>query len=276
MLALGLTSFAVAPTAAQDPAAESEVQAQIRLFSAWLEGQIEYRGLPGIVVGVVLDQDLVWAGGFGHADLDADRRMERDTRFRMASHSKLFTATAIMQLREQGKVRLDDPVTDYLPWFTFQAAAADDPPLTIEHLLTHSSGLPREAGSHWSDLDFPTAAEVRDLMADRQAAFSPEVRWKYSNLAYTVAGMVVEQVSGLSWAEYLQQNIFDPLGMSSSSVDTEDDKLATGYGIRVPDGSRAVMPFVDARGMAAATGPDVHCGGHGPIRLGTVPRWYTR
>ena len=180
--------------------------------------------------------------------------MDVDTRFHMASHSKLFTATAIMQLREQRKVRLDDPVTDYLPWFTFQLAAPADPPLTIEHLLTHSSGLPREAGSHWSDLDFPTATEVRDLMSDRQAAFSPEVRWKYSNLAYTIAGMVVEQVSGLSWAEYLQQNIFDPLGMSSSSVDTEDAKMAIGYGIRMPDGSRAVMPFVDARGMAAATG----------------------
>ena len=254
VLTLGLTSFAVAPTAAQDPAADPEVQAQVGLFSAWLEGQIEYRGLPGIVVGVVSDQDLAWAAGFGHADLDGNRRMDVDTRFRMASHSKLFTATAIMQLREQMKVRLDDPVTDYLPWFTFQLAAPDDPPLTIEHLLTHSSGLPREAGSHWSDLDFPTAAEVRDLMSDRQAAFSPEVRWKYSNLAYTIAGMVVEQVSGLSWAEYLQQNIFDPLGMSSSSVDTEDAKMATGYGIRMPDGSRAVMPFVDARGMAAATG----------------------
>ncbi len=254
VLGLGLAGVAVAPTAAQDPVADPEVQAQIGLFSAWLEGQIEYRGLPGIVVGVVSDQDLVWAEGFGHADLDGDRRMDVDTRFRMASHSKLFTATAIMQLREQRKVRLDNPVTDYLPWFTFQLAAPDDPPLTIEHLLTHSSGLPREAGSHWSDLDFPTAAEVRDLMSDRQAAFSPEVRWKYSNLAYTIAGMVVEQVSGLSWAAYLQQNIFDPLGMSSSSVDTEDAKMATGYGIRMPDGSRAVMPFVDARGMAAATG----------------------
>ena len=254
VLGLSLTGVAVAPTAAQDPVADPEVQAQIGLFSAWLEGQIEYRGLPGIVVGVVSDQELVWAEGFGHADLDGDRRMDVDTRFRMASHSKLFTATAIMQLREQRKVGLDDPVTDYLPWFTFQLAAPDDPPLTIEHLLTHSSGLPREAGSHWSDLDFPTAAEVRDLMSDRQAAFSPEVRWKYSNLAYTIAGMVVEQVSGLSWAAYLQQNIFDPLGMSSSSVDTEDAKMATGYGIRMPDGSRAVMPFVDARGMAAATG----------------------
>jgi CubicO group peptidase (beta-lactamase class C family) len=240
--------------AAASPVDDPDVKAQIALFSAWLEGQIAIRGLPGAVVGVVSDQDLVWAKGFGHADVDAGRPMETDTRFRMASHSKLFTATAIMQLREEGKVRLDDPVTDYLPWFNFRKASPDDPPVTIEHLLTHGSGLPREAGPHWSDLDFPTAGEVRELMSDRRAPFSPEFRWKYSNLAYTVAGMVIEEISRMSWADYLQKNIFDPLGMSASSVDREDPKMATGYGIRMPDGSRQVFPFVDARGMAAATG----------------------
>ncbi len=255
-LLVGLLATArVAPTfALSSPADDPDVKAQIGLFSAWLDGQIAIRQLPGVVVGVVSDQDLIWAKGFGHADIAASRPMELDTRFRMASHSKLFTATAIMQLREQGKLRLDDPVSEYLPWIAFRHAAPDDPPVTIEHLLTHSSGLPREAGSHWSDLDFPTAAELKELMTQRQAAFSPEVRWKYSNLAYTIAGMVIEQVSGTSWADYLQKNIFDPLGMSASSVDREDPKMATGYGRRMPDGSREVLPFVDARGMAAATG----------------------
>ena len=241
-------------TYAQSVVTAPEVEAQIDLFSAWLEGQLEIRGLPGIAVGVVSGDDLVWARGFGHADVDADQPMESDTRFRMASHSKLFTATAIMQLREEGRIRLDDPVTDYLQWFTYQTASPDDPPVTIEQLLTHSSGLPREAGSHWTDFDFPTADEVRALMQDRVAPFSPEVRWKYSNLAYTIAGMLVEEVSGMSWADYLQQNIFDPLGMGASSVDQPDPMLATGYGRRMPDGSRQVFPFVDARGMAAATG----------------------
>lgn len=249
------TRVGAAPTAVTSPlASDPEVKAQIDLFSAWLEGQIAIRQLPGVVVGVVSDQELIWARGFGHADVEADRPMKTDTRFRMASHSKLFTATAIMQLREEGKLRLDDPVSDHLPWFTFVPAAPDDPPITIEHLLTHSSGLPREAGPHWSDLDFPTSGEVRDLMSDRRAAFSPEVRWKYSNLAYTIAGLVVEEVSGMTWADYLQRNIFDPLGMSSSSVDREDPKMATGYGPRMPDGSRQIFSFVDARGMAAATG----------------------
>jgi len=255
LLAGLLATARVAPTFARSsPADDPDVKAQIGLFSAWLDGQIAIRQLPGVVVGVVSDQDLIWAKGFGHAEIEAGRPMELDTRFRMASHSKLFTASAIMQLREQGKVRLDDPVTEYLPWITFRHAAPDDPPITIEHLLTHSSGLPREAGSHWSDLDFPTAVELKELMSQRQAAFSPEVRWKYSNLAYTIAGMVVEQVSGMSWADYLQKNIFDPLGMSASSVDRDDPKMATGYGRRMPDGSREVLPFVDARGMAAATG----------------------
>jgi CubicO group peptidase (beta-lactamase class C family) len=254
LLTVSLAMLGPAPVSPQSPVDDPEVQAQIDLFSAWLEGQIAIRGLPGIVAGVVSGDDLVWAQGYGYADVESERPMETDTRFRMASHSKLFTATAIMQLREEGRVRLDDPATDYLPWFAFQAPSPDDPPVTIEHLLTHSSGLPREAGPHWSDLDFPTAEEVRALMADRRAPFSPEVRWKYSNLAYTIAGMVVEEVSGMSWADYLQQNIFYPLGMSSSSVDREDPKMATGYGSRMPDGSRRVFPFVDARGMAAATG----------------------
>jgi len=237
-----------------DPADDPDVQASIRLFSAWMEGQLAYRGIPGVVVGVVAGDDLVWTQGFGHADIASDRPMTPDARFRMASHSKLFTATAIMQLREQGLLRLDDPVTQYLPWFEVQTAAPDDAPITLEHLLTHSSGLPREAGPHWSDFAFPSAAQLQALLPGRQAAFSPETRWKYSNLAYTLAGMVVEQVSGQSWAGYLQANIFDPLAMTASSIDREDPKLATGYGRRMPDGSRAIMPFVDARAMASATG----------------------
>jgi D-alanyl-D-alanine carboxypeptidase len=235
-------------------AADPELDGAQRLFTAWMEGQMTSKGLPGVVVGVVADQKLVWAKGFGFADVAAKKPMAPTTQFRMASHSKLFTATAIMQLREQGKVRLDDPVVKYLPWFQVKPAAADDPPITVEDLLMHGSGLPREAGSHWSTLQFPTAEELKNLMPERQAAFSPEVRWKYSNLAYTIAGMIVEAVSGETWAAYLQNHIFNPLGMAASSVDQPVTGLAVGYGRRMPDGSRAIMPFVDAKGMAPATG----------------------
>ena len=206
---------AAAANVARDP----DVLGAQRLFSAWLEGQILYRHLPGIAVGVVADQELIWATGFGFADTGKKVPMTPQTKFRMASHSKLFTATAIMQLREQGKLRLDDPVSKYLPWFQVKAADSDDPPITIEELLTHSSGLPREAGSHWTTFEFPTSEQLRGLMAERQAPFSPEVRWKYSNLAFSIAGMVIETVSGQKWADYVQQHIYKPLGMTSSSVD---------------------------------------------------------
>ena len=236
------------------PAEDPDVLGAERLFSAWLEGQLAFRNLPGVVVGVVADQELVWTAGFGFADTQAKTPMTAATRFRMASHSKLFTATAIMQLREQGKLRLDDPVSKYLPWFRVKPAEPDDPPVTIEELLTHSSGLPREAGPHWTTYEFPTEEQLEALMAERQAAFPPEVRFKYSNLAYTLAGKIVESVSGERWADYVRKNIFEPLGMSESSVDQNVPGLAKGYGRRMPDGSRAVMPFIDARSMASATG----------------------
>jgi len=245
----------MAPLRAQSSAANHpDVLAAQRLFSAWMDGQVVSRGLPGIVVGVIADQELIWSAGFGHADIAAKRPMRRDTKFRMASHSKLFAATAIMQLREQGKLQLDDPVVKYLPWFKVKPAEPDDPPITIEELLTHSSGLPREAGDHWTTFEFPTIDQVRALIGDRQAAFPPETRWKYSNLAYAVAGYVVEAITGQSWSDYIQQNVFDPLGMTSSSVDKNVAGLATGYGPRLPDGSRATAPFIDSRGMPAATG----------------------
>ncbi len=246
------------PAAQQVPAAavsaDGEVQGAIRLFTAWMEGQMLYRHLPGVAVGVVADQQLVWSKGFGFADVERQTSMTPQTKFRMASHSKLFTATAIMQLREQGRLRLDDPVSKYLPWFRVTRAEEDDPEITIEELLTHSSGLPREAGSHWTTFDFPTSEELRGLMADRQAPFSPEVRWKYSNLAFSVAGLVIEAVSGQTWANYVRQHIYVPLGMTASSVDQNVDGLAVGYNRLMPDNTRATNPFVDAKGMAAATG----------------------
>jgi CubicO group peptidase (beta-lactamase class C family) len=253
-LALPLAAFADAPANVISVASDPDVLGAERLFSAWLEGQIAYKGLPGVAVGVVSDQQLVWSKGFGYADLKNKIPMTPETKFRMASNSKLFTAVAIMQLREEGKLRLDDPVVKYLPWFKAKPAGDDDGPITIEQLLSHSSGLQREAGDHWVTYQFPTTEEIERLYANRQAAFAPSVRWKYSNLGFAIAGMVVEKVSGQKWADYVEKNIFRPLGMNDSSVDKNVPGLTVPYGRRMPDGTREVLPFIDARGMGAATG----------------------
>ncbi|HEY2753285.1 serine hydrolase domain-containing protein [Phenylobacterium sp.] len=242
------------PAAPVDPAQAPAVLGAERLFSAWMESQIAYRGLPGVAVGVVSDQKVIWAKGFGYADLAAKRPMTADTKFRIASNSKIFTTIAIMQLREEGKLRLDDPVTKYLPWFKAAPAGDDDGPITIEQLLSHSSGLQREASDHWASYQFPTREELQRLYAERQAAFPPATRWKYSNLGFAVAGLIVEKVSGQSYASYVQANILDPLGMRDTSIDRNMLGLATPYGRRLPDGTREVIPFIDSHGMAAATG----------------------
>ena len=159
----------VAPVFASRIADDPDVLGAERLFSAWIEGQIAYRGLPGIAVGVVSDQDLVWTKGFGYADVNAKVPMTPTTKFRMASHSKLFAATAIMQLREEGKLRLDDPVATYLPWFKAKSAGDDDGTITIHsdgrldlndnsegiRLLTLDGGLP-----DWRTAGLPVIAGV--------------------------------------------------------------------------------------------------------------------
>jgi CubicO group peptidase (beta-lactamase class C family) len=249
-----LLPFALALSLCAAVADHPEVKGNQQLFEAWLTSQMAYRGLPGVAVGVVSGDELIWAKGYGLSDVERKIPVTPATKFRMASHSKLFTATAIMQLRDQGKLRLDDPVSKYLLWFKVPPLEEGDAEITIGELLTHASGLTREAGSHWTDYLFPDQKGIRDYVAANKAAYSPEVRWKYSNLAYTIAGMVVEAISGLSYSDYLQKHIFDPLGMKDSSVDKNLPDIATGYGRRMPDGTRARLPFVDARAMGPATG----------------------
>jgi len=254
---LAVTPNAQAQGVAPTPgtlAANPDILAAERLFSAWMDGQLAYRGLPGVAVGVVYDQQLVWSQGFGFADVKNRVPMTPQVKFRIASHSKMFAAIAIMQLREEGKIRLDDPVEKFLPWFKAKPAGDDDGVITIEQLLSHTSGLQREAGDHWTSYNFPSEEEIKRLYGDRQAAFAPNVRWKYSNLAFAVAGLVVEQITGQKWAAYVQQQMFTPLGMSATSVDQNVSGLTVPYMRRMPDGSRDMLPFVDARGMAAATG----------------------
>lgn len=245
--------LAASATWGANTASDPEVAGALRLYEAWVQEQMLYRDLPGLAVAVVADQEVVWAKGFGLADRDKGTPVTARTLFRMASHTKLFTATAIMQLRDAGKLRLDDPVEKYLPWFRIQPAGEDELPVRIEDLLTHGSGLPREAAApYWITFQFPTREQVEATVAGQKAAYAPQVRWKYSNLAYALAGYVVEKTSNQPWSEYVQTHILNPLGMQSTAMDKNSAGLAVGYGRRMPDGSRKVMPFTDTKGIAPA------------------------
>ncbi len=236
-----------------------DVASNLALLKIWIQARMAYSGVPGTTVAIVHDQELVYAKGFGFADVEKEVLATPDTIFRIASHSKLFTAIAIMQLREADKLHLDEPLAHYLPWFKPQDSFPHSPTISLRQILTHTSGLPREAGSgYWIDYKFPSTVEVMERMPRLGRKIPSETRWKYSNLALTLAGEVVAAVSGLRFADYVQQNILDPLDMRSTSVvipAAHRDRLATGYGPRWPgELIREALPFIDAAGLAAATG----------------------
>jgi D-alanyl-D-alanine carboxypeptidase len=237
-------------------AADGNVRSAIGLLSAWIESQMAYAGLPGLSIGILHDQELVWAAGFGRAGLEPSRPATPDTLYRIASITKLFTSTAVLQLRDAGKLRLDDPVVAHLPWFRIGPAPAEAPEITIRHLLTHTAGLPREAGfPYWSDGNFPTAPQIRERLATQQAALATETEWKYSNLGLTLAGEIVAVVSGQAYPQYVADHILEPLGMLRTWVTTppaDHPELATGYGRRLPASARVAAPFTDGRGITPA------------------------
>lgn len=237
-------------------AEREEIASAIRLLEAWIDSQLAYRQLPGLSIAIVHDQEVIWAKGFGFADMDKKLPATPDTIYRIASISKLFTATAILQLRDQGKLQLDDPVEKHLKWFKIKTAP-DAPPITIRQLLTHTAGLPREADfPYWTDMKFPTREELIKALPGQEVTYPPETKWKYSNLGLAIAGEIVVALSGEPFDVYVQKHILDPLSMKSSSVGVPEanrSRLAVGYGRRI-DGKREIRPFSDLKGIDAAGG----------------------
>ncbi len=215
-------------------AALPSVAGGIRLLGAWVESRMAYQGLPGISLGIVYDRDLIWSRGFGFADVDTRVATTPRTVYRIASITKLFTSTAILQLRDAGALQLDDPVERHLPWFRLRGMAPDGVPITIRHLLTHTAGLPREAGfPYWTDDHFPSREEVAARLPEQETAYPAEVKWKYSNLGIALAGEIVAAASGMACEEWIQQHVTGRLGMRDTAfvlTEPQRGRLATGYG----------------------------------------------
>ncbi|MBW7883162.1 MAG: serine hydrolase [Caldilineaceae bacterium] len=233
-----------------------EVISALELFSAWTEAQMAYRGHPGMSVGVVHDQTLVWSRGFGYADVEKQSPATAATIYRIASITKTFTSLAVMQLRDEGLLQLDDPVRKHLPWFEIRNPHQDVPEVTIRHLLTHTGGLPREAAfPYWSTHEFPTREEIQQTVPGQELPIPPASDWKYSNLGLALAGEIVEKVSGMPYDRYITDKILRPLGMENTfvaPVPPDHPLFATGYGRRLPDLSRSRAVYADCKGITPA------------------------
>jgi CubicO group peptidase (beta-lactamase class C family) len=186
---------------------------------------------PGVAVIAVKDGKTVFRKAYGMANLELGVPLSPDSVFRLGSITKQFTAVSILMLAEEGKLALDDPITKFLPDYPTQGHT-----ITVEHLLTHSSGIQSYtdmpgwmASKVAQDL---TLTELIDGFKKEPMQFAPGERYRYNNSGFVLLGAIVEKASGLSYAEFLKQRIFAPLGMKSSSYGDNGPllaKRASGY-----------------------------------------------
>jgi CubicO group peptidase (beta-lactamase class C family) len=203
---------------------------------------------PGMAAMLIRDGRIVYRKDFGYADLDAHTLIARGTQFLLGSMTKQFTAMAIMILKERGKLHFEDSLAKFCPEFPAYART-----ITIRHLLNHTSGLPdyeeillggkvdydklfQSSKSPRTAHEFTSAEALSALSRQPKLRFAPGEKFEYSNSGYVVLGQIIERLSGMRYAEFLKQNIFNPLEMHDTLVVDERHqkmpRLARGYGKR--------------------------------------------
>jgi CubicO group peptidase (beta-lactamase class C family) len=232
-----------------------------RLIERWMEAQREYQHLPGLSASITKDQELIWSKAYGFSNVATKVPSTPSTVYSICSISKLFTAIAIMQLYDEGKLRLDDPISAILPDFNLRQQFKDSGPITIRSLLTHSSGLPRESEyPYWTgpDFPFPSIEQVDSKLKDQQTLYPASTYFQYSNLGLTLLGEVVEKVSGKKYNDYVNEKIIKPLQLNATHPYLPKDewgkKMAIGYSAMTREGNREPVALFDARGITAAAG----------------------
>jgi CubicO group peptidase (beta-lactamase class C family) len=258
-VAAGLAVAAPAP--AQNVGDHPRVAEAVRVVDVWLEGMRAYEQIPGISAAIVNDQETIWAGAHGLANPDRRLQATPETLYSICSISKLFTAIAVMQLRDEGLVALSDPVGRHLPWFRIADAHPGSAPVTVAGILSHAAGLPRESDHpYWSapDFRFPTREEIIAGLANQETLYPAWRYYQYSNLGLTLAGEIVRERSGTSYEDYVQRRILEPLGLRDTRPYMPEElwgeALAIGFGAPGREGERRPLPFFHARGIAPAAG----------------------
>lgn len=215
-------------------------------YLGWLiDQEMAQNDIAGLSIALVDDQRIVWQSGFGYADIENDVRATPETVYRAGSIAKLFTASAVMQLAEQGRIDIDRPMSAALPEFSIKSRYAHADPVTPRNIMAHYSGLP---SNYLLDLyvrnPSPNFEVVLDGLRDQYLTFPPNKVFSYSNAGMAVLGTAVQKLSGEPFADYMAQHFFAPLGMTAS-------RFASRPMAKIYDKRRAVEPF-SLRDMPAA------------------------
>ena len=198
--------------------------------------------VPGLAAGVARGGELLWFGGIGTTAVGSDDHPGPDDQFLVASNTKTFTAVMVLQLRDEGRLSLDDRLGDHLP----------DVPhdVTVRQALAHVSGMQREPlGDVWDTLVQPDATALVRGFAEAERVGRPHTRWHYSNLAYAVLGQVIEHLDGRPWWEALRSRLLEPLEMSRTTVGFVDEGHVTGYFVPPFHDVPREEPVIDLRAM---------------------------
>lgn len=245
-------------------------------LDSWLTLRSKWDDAPGFVVAIMKDGELVLNRAYGKANLETGELLTTDHRHRIASHSKSFTATALLQLQEAGKLRIDDAAVAYLPWLG-EHRDARWREVTVRQLMSHGAGVIRDGldSDYWSlRRPFPAVDELKAAIMEADLVLEPNTELKYSNYGYSLLGLVIETVSGQSYGDYIAEHMFSPLGLTRTTVDLEDSTgLATGYTRLTLSHERLEFPHAATNAMAAATGfvstAQEIAAFHDALRLGT-------
>ena len=239
---------------------EKNLNRAVKYIESWIKYNFPFARAVGLVVALGHDDEVLFQKAYGMANMEKRILMRQGHLFRIASHSKMFTAVSLMQLVEQGELRLDEPLVIYLQWLK---KAKDKRYLTItaRHLLEHAAGVIRDGAdpSYWElARPFPTKEELIKDLQSTKLVFESNEHFKYSNYGFSILGLLIEAISGLSYVDYLQKNIFSPLKMfhSGADVNRAADKsyFATGYSIENKALKRKPLSNPSTNAMAAATG----------------------
>ncbi|WP_407543667.1 serine hydrolase domain-containing protein (plasmid) [Deinococcus radiomollis] len=225
-------------------------------LQSWLEYQRDLARVPGVQVAVRVGNELAASFALGVADEVTGQRLTPQHLFRIASHSKTFTATGIFQLAETGALRLDDLAGRWLPELAGSPAAE----LTVRALLGHQSGINRDGADsdYWQQLHAFPGRDVLIELCRAEAVFPPDQFFKYSNMGYSLLGLIIEAASGQSYEDYVAVHITGPLALTHLGPELppeRESELASGHSGRLAgNDARRVLPSTDTRSMAAATG----------------------
>ncbi|MGY2067431.1 serine hydrolase [Blastococcus sp. SYSU DS0619] len=226
---------------------------------SWLEAQVRHRRVPGVQVAVRHGGEQLLSAAIGSADVSTGAPLTPGHLFRIASHSKTFTATAVLQLVEAGRMRLDDPIGRYVP--ELDRAGSPVARVTVRELLGHQAGVTRDGADadFWQlERPFPDRAGVVEEALRAGPVHRRNEHFKYSNVGYALVGLAIEAVTGASYADVVRTRIIEPLGLTRTGADHDAARageFVSGHtGLLLGEDAREPIGPVDTRAMAAATG----------------------